>query len=66
MSGTVKLTIPPGTQPEQVFRLAGRGIPHLKNSATKGDLFVKLKVEIPRHLSSRQKELLEEVSKLKT
>ena len=66
MSGTVKLTIPAGTQPEQVFRLAGRGIPHLKNSATKGDLFVKLKVEIPRHLSSRQKELLEEVSKLKT
>ncbi len=65
MSGTVNLTIPPGTQPEQVFRLAGRGIPHLRNSTTKGDLFVKLKVEIPRHLSSKQKELLEEVSKLK-
>ncbi len=65
MSGKVKLTIPPGTQPEQVFRLAGRGMPHLKNPSHKGDLFVKLKVEIPRYLSSKQRELLEEASKLK-
>lgn len=65
MSGKVKLTIPPGTQPEQVFRLTGRGMPHLKSAATRGDLFVKLRVEIPRYLSSKQRELLEEVSKLK-
>ncbi len=65
MSGKVKLTIPPGTQPEQVFRIAGRGMPHLKNTSTRGDLFVKLKVEIPRYLSSKQRELIEEASKLK-
>ena len=65
MTGKVKLTIPPGTQPEQVFRLADRGMPHLKSPATKGDMFVKLKVEIPRYLSSKQRELLEEASKLK-
>ena len=65
MTGKVKLTIPPGTQPEQVFRLAGRGMPHLKSSNTKGDLFVRLKVEIPRYLSSKQRELLEEASKIK-
>jgi len=65
MSGKVKLTIPPGTQPEQVFRVAGRGMPNLKSNSTKGDLFVKLKVEIPRYLSSKQRELLEEASKLK-
>lgn len=65
MSGKVKLTIPPGTQPEQVFRLTGRGMPHLKNPSHKGDLFVKLKVEIPRYLSSKQRELLEEASKSK-
>lgn len=65
MSGKVKLTIPPGTQPEQVFRIAGRGMPHLKAPSTKGDLFVKLKVEIPRYLSSKQRQLLEEASKLK-
>jgi curved DNA-binding protein len=65
MTGKVQLTIPAGTQPEQVFRLAGRGMPHLKNPGTKGDLFVRLKVEIPRYLSSKQRELLEEASKIK-
>jgi curved DNA-binding protein len=65
MTGKVKLTIPPGTQPEQVFRVAGRGMPHLKSPNTKGDLFVRLKVEIPRYLSSKQRELLEEASKIK-
>jgi curved DNA-binding protein len=65
MSGKVKLTIPAGTQPEQMFRVAGRGMPQLKNPDTRGDLFVRLKVEIPRHLSSKQKELLEEASRIK-
>jgi curved DNA-binding protein len=63
MTGKVKLTIPAGTQPEQVFRLTGRGMQHLKSPNTKGDLFVRLKVEIPRSLSSKQKELLEEAFK---
>jgi curved DNA-binding protein len=65
MTSKVKLTVPAGTQPEQVFRLAGRGMPHLKSPNTKGDLFVRLKVEIPRYLSSKQRELLEEASKIK-
>lgn len=65
MTGKVKLTIPPGTQPEQMFRVAGRGMPQLKNPNTRGDLFVRLKVEIPRYLSSEQRELLEEASKIK-
>jgi curved DNA-binding protein len=65
MTGKVKLSIPPGTQPEQVFRVAGRGMPYLKSPNTNGDLFVHLKVEIPRYLSSKQRELLEEASKLK-
>jgi curved DNA-binding protein len=65
LEGKIKLGIPPGTQPEQVFRLAGRGMPHVKNPKDKGDMFVKLKVQIPRYLSSKQRELLEEVSKIK-
>lgn len=65
MSGKVKLTIPAGTQPEQVFRVAGRGMPQLKDPGTRGDLFVHLKVEIPRYLSSKQRELLEEASRIK-
>ena len=65
MTGKVKLSIPAGTQPEQVFRLAKRGMPYLKNRNEKGDLYVRLMVQIPRYLSTKQRELLEEVSKIK-
>ena len=65
MTGKVKLSIPPGTQPEQVFRLAGRGMPQLKNPNVRGDLYVRLKVTVPRYLSSKQRELLEEASRIK-
>ena len=64
-TGKVKLSIPAGTQTDQVFRLAGRGMPHLKNPNTKGDLFVRLKVQVPKYLSSKQRELLEEASRIK-
>jgi curved DNA-binding protein len=64
-AGKVKLSIPQGTQPDQVFRLSGRGMPHVKDPNTKGDLFVKLKLQIPRYLSSKQRELIEEASRIK-
>ncbi|HUK91666.1 MAG TPA: J domain-containing protein [Blastocatellia bacterium] len=66
LDGKVKLKIPVGTQPEQVFRLAGRGMPRLKSSQGKGDLFVRVKVKIPKQLSSKQKSLLEEASRHKS
>ncbi|HSG41715.1 MAG TPA: DnaJ C-terminal domain-containing protein, partial [Anaerolineales bacterium] len=65
MNGTVKLNIPAGTQPEQVFRLAGRGMPNVKNQKEVGNLLVKIKVQIPKYLSQKQRELLEEASKIK-
>jgi curved DNA-binding protein len=65
MEGKVKLTIPAGTQPEQVFRLAGRGMPHLKDPKQKGDLFVKVKVQIPKYLSPKQQQLIDEASRIK-
>ena len=65
MEGKVKLNIPAGTQPDQVFRLAGRGMPHLRDTKQKGDLYVKVKVQIPKYLSSKQRELLEEASRIK-
>jgi len=65
MEGKVKLNIPVGTQPEQVFRLAGRGMPHLKEPKQKGDLYVKVKVQIPKYLSKKQLELIEDASRIK-
>lgn len=64
-TGKVKLSIPAGTQPEQIFRLAGRGMPSVRDAKTKGDLYVKLKVQIPKYLSSKQRELIEEASRIK-
>ena len=63
LGGKVVLTIPPGTQPEQVFRLADRGMPILKQPGMKGDLYVLVKVQIPKGLNARQKSLLEQASK---
>jgi len=53
--GSVLLTIPAGTQPGQTFRLGGRGMPALKNPNTQGDLFVRIRVTIPRNLSEDEK-----------
>ncbi|MFH1524091.1 MAG: DnaJ C-terminal domain-containing protein, partial [Chloroflexota bacterium] len=65
LGGKIILTIPPGTQPEQVFRLAGRGMPHLKNPGTKGELYVRTKVQIPKKLNAKQKSLLEDAARIK-
>ena len=62
LSGSVHLSIPGGTQPEQLIRLAGRGMPHLKNPAQHGDLFARVKVKIPRQLSPRQRELFQQLA----
>jgi curved DNA-binding protein len=64
LSGKVVLTIPAGTQPEQVFRVAGRGMPVMKHPETAGDLYVHLKVQIPRQLTSKQRSLLADAAKL--
>jgi curved DNA-binding protein len=64
LMGSVVLTIPAGTQPGQSIRLAGKGMPHLKDPKTNGDLFVHLKVKLPKNLTERQKELFQELSRL--
>ena len=64
LSGNVVLSIPPGTQPGQTFRLTGRGMPQLKNPKKFGDLMVKVTIKIPRNLSSKEKELFSELKHL--
>ncbi len=63
LSGNVVLSIPPGTQPGQTFRLSKRGMPHLKSPQRHGDLYARVKVKLPRKLTSRQRELFEELAK---
>jgi len=61
-AGKVTLTIPAGTQPGQTFRLAGRGMPQLRETSKFGDLFARVKVQIPKNLSGEQRKLFEQLS----
>ncbi len=60
LDGPEQLKIPAGTQAGKVFRLRGKGVPHLNRSG-RGDHFVTVQVKTPTHLSRRQKALLEEL-----
>ncbi len=53
----VSYKVPPGTQPGTVFRLKGKGIKSLRSNR-KGDLYVKVSLEIPTKLSKKQKEAI--------
>jgi DnaJ-class molecular chaperone len=64
LEGNVVLTIPAGTQPGQSFRLKGKGMPGLK-SKERGDLFVKIKVHIPKNLTAEEKKLFEKLAESK-
>jgi len=59
--GNVMLNIPAGTQPGQIFRLAKRGMPLLQNPKLFGDLYVRVKVQLPRHLNAQQRSLFEQL-----
>lgn len=58
VDGDAALKIPPGTQSGTVFRLRGRGVPHL-NGGGRGDQMVMTQVMVPQNLSERQRELFE-------
>lgn len=58
LAGRLKLKVPPGTQTGKQFRLRGKGIRSVRNSAT-GDMICKVVVETPVHLTAEQKKLLQ-------
>lgn len=57
--GPVKLRIPSGTQAETLFRLRGKGVPRIRSNGT-GEHYVRIKIHVPKTLTKRQRELLEE------
>lgn len=60
--GNVVVTIPEGTQPDQVLKLKERGIKDLR-SGKPGDMYITIKVKTPKRLNRSQKELLSEFQK---
>ena len=61
LDGNVKYNIPEGTQPGDVFKLRGKGITRI-NSSIRGDQYVKVVLEVPKNLNSKQKSLLKDFS----
>lgn len=57
--GKTTLKVPAGTQPGETLRLPGFGMPALSRPRDKGDLMVRMQVEVPSRLTKHQKEVLE-------
>ena len=64
LDGTRTITVEPGSQPDGIITLKGLGVGHL-NRLGRGDLFVKLDVEVPTELDDHQRELLRELARLR-
>jgi len=63
LDGPQRLKIPPGTQPGETFRLKGAGFPRV-GSRMRGDQIVSVTITVPRRLTEKQKELIEEFERL--
>ena len=62
LDGEVMIKMPPGLQDGQKLRVRGKGMP--KRDGTNGDLYVKIKIEIPRRLNAKQKDLWQQLANL--
>jgi molecular chaperone DnaJ len=61
IDGRAKIKIPAGTQSGKIFRLKGKGFPHV-NSYEKGDQLIQVNIWTPQHVSSDEKEVLERMA----
>ena len=60
IDGRAKIKIPAGTQSGKIFRLKGKGFPHV-NSYEKGDQLIQINIWTPQHVSADEKEILEKM-----
>ncbi len=64
LSGNVSMKVPSGTQSGKVFRLKNSGMPDV-HGGSNGDQYVKVMISVPEHLSSEERNLLEQFAKLR-
>lgn len=64
IDGEVTMQIPAGSQPESVLKMRGKGAPRLGDLKSRGDHFVTLKVQIPKKLSRKERELVTQLKSL--
>ncbi|XP_021844411.1 uncharacterized protein [Spinacia oleracea] len=66
VEGTIDLEVPPGTQPGDILVLAKKGVPKLNKPSIRGDHLFTVKVTIPKRISVRERELLDDLAVLST
>ena len=64
VTGSLRLKIPETTQPAQVFRLKGHGMPLTAKPDARGDLYATIEVQLPRSLTKDQRQAWEQVKKM--
>ena len=62
IDGKVSYKVPAGTQPNTVFRLKNKGMPNVRTGRP-GDLYVKVLLEVPTKLNTKQKKAIESMEK---
>ncbi len=60
-----KLDIPAATPAGKIFKLSSLGLPMLRNPKSRGELYIRVDVDIPKKLSDEEKKLLKELAKLR-
>jgi curved DNA-binding protein len=65
-TGKVKLKVKPETQSGTKVKLKGKGFPAYKKEGEFGDLYITYNVELPTNLSEKEKELFNELAKLRS
>jgi curved DNA-binding protein len=64
LSGSVDLSIPSGTQGGQTIRLKGKGMPHLHDTKSMGDLYATVQIRVPKELSKDERDLYDRLATL--
>lgn len=59
LEGRIPARVDPGTQPDTVLRLRGKGLPQFGGGG-RGDLYVSIHIHVPERLSDRQRRLFEQ------
>ncbi len=63
LDGSATVTIPPGTQPDEVLRLKGKGLPEFGNG-NRGEMYLRLAVHVPERLTAEEQQLYERLRAL--
>ncbi|MFO0743511.1 MAG: molecular chaperone DnaJ [Candidatus Paceibacterota bacterium] len=58
LDGNVEIIIPAGAHTNDVLRIKGRGVPHTSNPKLRGDILIRLNIQIPKKLSKKAEEMV--------